>query len=267
MNMKELFKKIMASLSHRDDHRGRNVFLLAFGILALSIVASRTIAFVGPIQGPGTGTGAIGVDSANNVSIGTSTPQSDTKLLVIGSSAGTDFAFRVLQPSGGPLLVVRNDGRVGINALPSDSAVLNVNGDTTVNGTVTATEVSGLFSGSVPASNVAPGVFAPSSGNFTFRSSLGVNTSTQVGLPQALSVYGGMYVSGNIGIGTPSPVSALHVPNGQYAQFENQQAGAPIAADCDTIAERGRIIMDTTNNRFYICAGTSTAQWGYVDLQ
>lgn len=70
---------------------------------------------------------------------------------------------------------------------------------------------------------------------------------------------------GNVGIGTTSPQSALHVPDGKYAQFEDNNAGAPPAGDCDADTERGRMSIDTTNNRLYICNG-ATRGWDYVAL-
>jgi hypothetical protein len=72
-------------------------------------------------------------------------------------------------------------------------------------------------------------------------------------------------VGGNVGIGTAAPQSALHVPDGKYAQFEDFNAGAPPAGDCDADAERGRQSIDTTNFRLYICMG-ATRGWDYVAL-
>ena len=70
---------------------------------------------------------------------------------------------------------------------------------------------------------------------------------------------------GRVGIGTTSPESWLHVPDGKYFQAEDSNAGAPPAADCDTDAERGRQSIDTTNNLLYICNG-ATRGWDYVAL-
>uniref|UniRef100_A0A7C4M2Q7 LamG domain-containing protein n=1 Tax=candidate division CPR3 bacterium TaxID=2268181 RepID=A0A7C4M2Q7_UNCC3 len=71
--------------------------------------------------------------------------------------------------------------------------------------------------------------------------------------------------SGYVGIGTTDPQSTLHVPDGKYAQFEDNNAGAPPSADCDSNTERGRISIDTTNNRLYICNG-ATRGWDYIGL-
>ena len=73
------------------------------------------------------------------------------------------------------------------------------------------------------------------------------------------------YFGGNVGIGTTGPQSALHVPDGKYVQAEDNNAGAPPAGDCDADAERGRLSIDTTNNRLYVCNG-ATRGWDYVAL-
>lgn len=77
----------------------------------------------------------------------------------------------------------------------------------------------------------------------------------------ALTVLG----SGFVGVGTVSPQSTLHVPDGLFFQAEDNNAGAPTATDCDADTERGRLSIDTTNNRLYICNG-ATRGWDYVDL-
>lgn len=72
--------------------------------------------------------------------------------------------------------------------------------------------------------------------------------------------------TGKVGIGMSfNPQSALHVADGKYAQFEDNNAGAPPAADCDSDTERGRMSIDTTNNRLYICNG-ATRGWDYIPL-
>ncbi len=70
---------------------------------------------------------------------------------------------------------------------------------------------------------------------------------------------------GNVGIGTIGAVSPFHVANGFYAQFENNTAGPPPAVDCDDDTERGRISIDTSNNRLYVCNGALRG-WDYAAL-
>ena len=192
-------------LSHYLSLKQLLLFIGAGAMFLFSLGWIVAQAFVGPTTGSGVGSGGVGVNAANSVSVGTSTPRSDTKLFVVGSStASTDYALQVVQSTGGPLFLIRNDGKVGLGSIPNNNDALHVNGNTTVNGTVTATNLSGVFSGSVAAGNIMPGVFATSSGNFAFRSSLGVATSTTTGLPAELSVYGGGYFRDSLVIGTPS---------------------------------------------------------------
>ena len=62
--------------------------------------------------------------------------------------------------------------------------------------------------------------------------------------------------SGNVGIGTTSPQSRLQVVN-NYIQFPTISGAAPSAADCDSAAEAGRIVVKTDTANLYICTGIS----------
>lgn len=70
---------------------------------------------------------------------------------------------------------------------------------------------------------------------------------------------------GKIVVGTWTPQSSLHISDGYYAQFEDNNAGPPPSADCNNNNERGRLSIDTTNNRLYICNG-ATRGWDYVTM-
>ena len=50
-----------------------------------------------------------------------------------------------------------------------------------------------------------------------------------------------------------------------YLQFLKTFAGAPTSGDCDNDSEYGRIALDTTNERLYICNGASRG-WDYLVL-
>jgi len=50
-----------------------------------------------------------------------------------------------------------------------------------------------------------------------------------------------------------------------YLQFKKTSAGAPTAGDCNASGELGRMVIDTSNNRLYICNG-ATRQWDYIAL-
>lgn len=190
--------------------------LALIGIITLGVVASfgAVNAFLGPSQPGGSGSGALGVDGYNNISIGTSTPLSGTRLSVVASSSlSSQYALRIINPSGGSLLDVRNDGVVGIaQAIPSGSSTSSfiVGGDALINGSITADAFVGALSGSLNASNISAGVFG--SGNFAFPSSLGVATTTQVGLPATLAVYGSGYFSGAVTMPYSTPAVRLNMP-------------------------------------------------------
>lgn len=50
-----------------------------------------------------------------------------------------------------------------------------------------------------------------------------------------------------------------------YLRIPSTSAGAPVAGDCDADAERGRLVIDTTNNILYVCNG-ATRKWDSLSL-
>ena len=65
--------------------------------------------------------------------------------------------------------------------------------------------------------------------------------------------------SGNIGIGTSTPASALHIV-GNYIQISTVSGANPAAADCDAASEAGRMVVrtdGTTSTTLWVCKGTS----------
>ncbi|MDW8279547.1 MAG: hypothetical protein RMK17_00005 [bacterium] len=191
--------------------------LLIFTITTLFFVfifSSLSLAqnFLGPSCSAGQCQGKIGVDSGGNISIGTSTPQSNTRIYIVGSTSDISaYGLRIVNSNSSPVLWVRNDGRVSI-ATTSFNTILTVGGDTYINGSLILT---GGFSAPISAGNITPGVFnslqGGGTGAYAFLGSLGIATTSQVGLPQTLSVYGGGYFSGNVGIGTINPAQQLHL--------------------------------------------------------
>jgi hypothetical protein len=189
-----------------------SVFFALF-ILVIFINISKA-QFQGPSCSPPNCQGKIGVDSNNNISIGTSTPQSGTRSLIISqTSDATTYGLKILSSNNSPLLWVRSDGKVSIatSSVYSNYA-LTVQGDVYVSGNILAAGSSGL---STPAGNVTPGVFnslqGSSTGAYAFLGNLGVATGSTAGLPQTLSVYGGGYFANNLGVGTTTPGARLHL--------------------------------------------------------
>ncbi|MFH0853945.1 MAG: hypothetical protein V1891_00410, partial [bacterium] len=69
---------------------------------------------------------------------------------------------------------------------------------------------------------------------------------------------------------TTTPASTLDLGqknNGtnSYMQIDSE-SGAPVAGDCDNISESGRMIIDHTNHKLYICNQAGSRGWDSIDL-
>ncbi len=106
-------------------------------------------------------------------------------------------------------------------------------------------------------------------GTAAFRadSSGGITLATAGGGGYVLNTASNAPIYLNTGSGTEKIYQAggAIVVTGGYLEFESTAAGAPTAGDCDADAERGRLAIDTTNNRLYVCNG-GTRLWDYVAL-
>jgi len=194
------------------------VFILVFLFSTVSVLAQGST--------PGQGYGAIATDAAFNLSVGTSTTQSNTKFLLVASSTGSsDFVLKILQSTQTPIFFVRNDGGISIGTTTVTAGQLTVQGNLYATGS--------LLNGGVQATQMVPGLFGGAS-NYAFPSGLGIST-TSASLPSgvALAVYGTSTFFGNVGIGTTSPLAVdggtatkFHVDNGagtgniEVARFE-----------------------------------------------
>ncbi len=110
--------------------------------------------------------------------------------------------------------------------------------------------------------------FVPSSGMLSrFMKDVGITGGLSVGINygSTSAPAGGVLVEGNMGVGTLTPNSLLTVGANGYLQFLKKSTGRPPTADCDTNGERGRLSLDTNNNRLYICNGDKRG-WDFVPL-
>ena len=226
-------------------HRCAKALAAIVAVAVISAAPASALAFNGPGKGQtaGSGSGAIGVGSNQNISIGTSTTQASTKLIVVASSTGdtSNYAFKVLDSSQNPLLIIRNDGSVGIGTATLGTGLLDVGG---------LIYSSQGFTGSLSAANVSAGTFGDNTGGGVFyfpaalgfaagspgivldgATGIGAATSHYIGAAGGAFGVGGNMVfnvpsglgfefaqnnldtvvinpSGNVGIGTASPDSA-----------------------------------------------------------
>lgn len=205
-------------------------FIILFCILTIGSVwfVHNSSAFIGPTCPAGSDCAPF-ITNGRNLKIGGSTGApytllDSTKLSIIASSSLTSQYLLKLVDQGetggdSVLLSVNNSGGISIGtSTNSFGTTPNASGDGLrrlyVRGTLVADAINiasctGAGCGGGNVSQLSSGVFGSSlSGSSTmlyaFPSSIGVGTSTQVSLPQTLSVYGGGYFSGNLGIGTSS---------------------------------------------------------------
>jgi len=184
-----------------------------------------------------------------------------------------------------------------ISLITNQSEMLRVQGSgaVTLPHSASRLEIRGFGSESAPAiqiglSSVGGGIYAPSSGGLVFTTEAADTSVEQMRIATT---------TGNVGIGTKNPsqkldvngalrlmptstvptasdgVSYFNASAGKFKCYEGgwwncvgmggTSAGVPSVTDCDTDLERGRTIIDTSNNRFYICNGQARG-WDYILL-
>lgn len=195
---KAIRKYIKSNLAYRRVFLVSLVFVAMVAVGIVSLTSLYAGAFVGPVEPSGSGGGAIGVDSADNISVGSSTTRANTKMLIISSSTGSSaWAFGIYQPDGTtPILLVRDDKKVSIGA-SIGSATLTVAGDISATG-----NISGTYTGAVSSTNIRAGSFGASvgGGDYVFPANLAISTSSAT---YKLDVWGTGRFTNNLAIGTP----------------------------------------------------------------
>jgi hypothetical protein len=216
--------------------KNKFLFIILFCILIIGSIwfVRNSSAFIGPQGGNAGDQPGLFITNGTSLKIGgsatlPSTLLNSTKLTVVASSGFPyDYLLKLVVDENdfnSPILSVNNAGGVSIG---TNSSSINATPDPNggdgykrlyVKGTLVADQIaiasctgSGCGGGSV--AQLSSGVFGSSLAGYStmlyaFPSSVGVGTSTQVGLPQTLSVYGGGYFSGRLGIGTSSASGAL----------------------------------------------------------
>jgi hypothetical protein len=212
---------------------------------------------------------AMALDAGTNIAV------SGTNELSITNS-GTGLSLRVNDSAGDTSPFVIDDaGAVGIGtAAPADLLTVNtstndvgitVQGASSVSGNTTPlkfADTSGTVHARIGIAGTA-GTLSSSSSSYdlVFRAESQNILFSPTGGGAAAMFIGS---NSNVGIGTTGPQSLFHVGTGGYAQFEKTFAGAPTGTDCDAAAELGRVTVDTTNGRWYVCTGTGG--WKYTAI-
>ena len=166
---------------------------LAISVVTALVTASHALAFTGPSQAPPGGGGLLAASSTTrSLEVATTTVYSvQSKLL-----------FQTLGGSNQHILFSPN-GNVGI-ATTTPAEKLTVVGNIQTTGSFI-----GALSGNLSAANVTgPSAFGSNYGTYSyaFPGALAIGTSTTTGLPTE-----GLYVKGNVGIGTTAPAEKLEV--------------------------------------------------------
>lgn len=266
-------------------------YILLFAVIGL-FAAGTAYAFVGPSTGqtPGTGGGLFNVDSNRNIGFGTETPTPtdafDATSTQSGSTAHghtfivastTNPGIGILNQSSGikylwaarnfgPLQLYREGGgnqgkvifdidalgKVGISYpsfyIPAGVRLRVGDGDIQAPGF----RGSGVNLTSIdPQSFIAGSAFA--SGNYAVDGALAIGSSTVVGLPT-----NGLYVHGNVGIGTASPVAELDINGDLHMVRSDGTAYIQFGTDSGSQYNEGQIAYNNSTNIMSFRSGDVT---------
>tara|TARA_Y100000310_G_scaffold343894_1_gene453749 strand:- start:630 stop:2054 length:1425 start_codon:yes stop_codon:yes gene_type:complete len=186
---------------------------------------------------------------------------------------------RGLEP-GKPKMAIDKDGRVGIGANPLFYLDVRKTGDSVANfGSSLGNNLAIDVAGGQGLVNLVAGAKASGS-NYVYTGTRGASRirlhdtfidffvaspETRVkgnkvsGLNKAIMVLNNQ---GNVGIGTKTPKSKLHVDG--YIQMD-EVSEQPPEEDCDANNERGRMKIDSSSNMVWICNGADRG-WDSISL-
>lgn len=177
---------------------------------------------------------------------------------------GTNSPTEKLSVVGGRLAVMSNDWNDMYNHVSSSTASPNIY-TIRSRGTYSSPtyaqngDILGTFQMRNHNSNVGAGMISVATENHS-ASNKGANLTFTVVGNGASSYTEAMTITstGNVGVGTTAPQSALQVTG--YVQLDVIN-GAPVATDCDAAAEYGRIKSDPTNNKLYMCGSAGWVEY------
>ena len=245
----------------------KKTFIVASALIILGglYVTLRVGAFTGPSGQGGTGAGAVASDAANNVAIGTSTVSSTVRLMVLGSTTDSSyFSFDALSRTAGPLLLVRNDGKVSVATSSfSTTSTLRVAGyiEAATGGFVfpdgSVQTVAGGGGTSTPAANVTAGAFgsAGAGGNYSFPANLAIGTSTaaaRLHVKQGSSNVDVIRIEDN---DTTDRFGIAYVYQNPYTSLRTNWNGT----DLFSILSNGNVGIGTSTPQALLSVGTATS--------